>query len=350
MAGLTVTQRDQCSHAQRPPRARPDKVVGQLLGIVLAVLGASAAAYGQPASVQIVWNAPAACPSREAVVDEVTRILGHTVTGPVTLARADVSSDERGRWRAALSIESRGGASERELEAETCPAIASAVALIVAVANERGLPSEPAPASTSPASMPPHPARPVLTRYQSKLLVGVDAAVDGFPGARTIPGFAVGPDASVGWLYASGQLRFAVLGTGTYFPPVRASAMGEQADFDLLAAAARACVGVTAGRFDLGPCVGSELNSMRASNIREPAQAGTQTLAFHEASAEWWSLVGSALAHWNLSRSFAFAVRTDALVSPSRPVFERSPGTPVVVFRPSLVTIRAALGVEMFFF
>ena len=91
---------------------------------------------------------------------------------------------------------------------------------------------------------------------------------------------------------------------------------------------------------------------MRALNIRAPGQAapGTQTLAFHEASAEWWSLVGSALAHWNLSRSFAFAVRTDAMVSPNRPVFEISPGKPVVVFRPSLVTIRAALGVEMFFF
>lgn len=345
-----MTQPNQCAHAQRP-RALPDKV-GRLLGIVIAVLGASAAAYGQPASVQIVWNAPEACPSRESVVDEVTRILGHAVTGPGTLARADVSSDERGRWRAALSIESRGRTSERELEAETCPAIASAVALIVAVANERGLPSEPAPPSASSASMPLHQARPVLTRYESKLLVGVDAALDGIPGARAMPGLAVGSDASVGWLYASGLIRFGVMGTGTYFPPGRASAMGEQADFDLLAAAAKACVGVAAGSFDIGPCLGSELNSMRALNIRGPAQAapGTQTVVFHEASAEWWSLVGSALAHWNLSRSFAFAVRTDALVSPNRPVFEISPGMPVVVFHPSLVTIRAALGVEMFFF
>jgi hypothetical protein len=325
--------------------------VGRLLGIVLAVLAASAAAYGQPASVQIVWNAPAACPSREAVVAEVSRILGYAVTGSVTLARVDVSSDERGRWRAALSIESRGVTSERKLEAETCPAIASAVALIVAVADERGLPSEPAPASAS-ASMPPYPARQVVARYESKLLVGVDAVMDGIPGTRTIPGFALGPDASVGWLYASGPIRFGVLGTGTYFPPVRASAMGEQADFDLLAAAARVCVGVAAGRFDVGPCLGSEFNAMRALNIRGPAQAapGAQTLVFHEASAEWWSLVGSALAHWNLSRSFAFAVRTDALVSPSRPAFEISPHTPAVVLRPSLVTIRAAVGVEMSFF
>ena len=161
MAGLTMTQRNHGSHAQRP-RALPDKV-GRLLGLVLAVLDASPAAYGQPASVQIVWNAPAACPSREAVAEEVSRILGHAVAGPVTLARVDVSSDERGRWRAAVSIESHGATSERELEAETCPAIASAVALIVAVADERGLPSEPAPPLLllrRPCS--PHQAKPVL--------------------------------------------------------------------------------------------------------------------------------------------------------------------------------------------
>jgi len=164
--------------------------------------------------------------------------------------------------------------------------------------------------------------------------------------ARTMPGFAVGLGASVGWLYASGPIRIRVLGTGTYFPHGSAyPSTVEGADFDLATVGGRVCAAIAAGRFDVGPCIGSEYEIMRALAIKTPGAH-----AFPEASAEWWSLVGSGVVRWNPSRWLALAFRADALVSPSGPHFDTSPSTSQLVHQPSLLAIRSALGVEMYFF
>jgi hypothetical protein len=337
---------------------------------VLAVtwIGTSSSAYGQATPLELAWSAPAACPSRETVLDEVNQILGHAGPGSPTRARVDVSSDEGGRWHAALSVQSRGLQGERDLEAESCSAIASAVALIVAVAVERGVPPElPGPSAAPP---PPPPAPPPLTvvsaptrvaatspsvspapsHHESRLLVGADATLDGFiRAARTMPGFAVGADASAGWLYAWGPFRFRAVGTGTYFPHASAHARStdEGGDFDLFTVAGRACLAFAAALFDVGPCVGAEFDSMQTTHIdaQEPQPA----------AAQWWSLLGSALAHAHLTRSLALSLRLDALgVVGNAPSFKiRAPATaggPYDVVQPSSFSIRAGLGLEAYFF
>ncbi len=340
-------------------------------GLVVAWISVGSSAYGQATPLELAWRAPAACPSRETVLDEVNQILGHASTGAPTRARVDVSSDEGGRWHAALSVRSRGVQGERDLEAESCSAIASAVALIVAVAVERGVPPELPQQSTAAASppvaplaAPPPPAvfapagvvatSPSLRRgpshHESRLLVGADAVFDGFiQAARTMPGFAVGADASVGWVYASGPILFRAMGTGTYFPHGSAHALstGEGGDFDLFTAAGRACVTFAAAPFDFGPCVGSEFDSMQTTHIdaQQPQPR----------AAEWWSLLGSALAHAQLTRSLALSLRLDTLgVLGSSPSFKiRAPATaggPYYVVQPSSFSIRAGLGLEAYFF
>jgi hypothetical protein len=87
----------------------------------------AAGAAAQPASppVSLTWNSPPDCPSREQVLAEVARVLAgsHQPRIPAT-ARVDVARTEGGRWQAALSVDARDAHSERNLEAESCEAIA----------------------------------------------------------------------------------------------------------------------------------------------------------------------------------------------------------------------------------
>src|ERR1700693_2341002 len=66
---------------------------------LLTLLGAGAArAQSTAASVDLLWNAPSDCPSREGVLDEVARLLAASRAPPAQArARADVTRDEQGR-------------------------------------------------------------------------------------------------------------------------------------------------------------------------------------------------------------------------------------------------------------
>ena len=67
---------------------------------LVMVLGAgSARAQPAAAAVDLTWNAPSDCPSREGVLGEVARLLAASRSLPAqATARADVTRDEQGRW------------------------------------------------------------------------------------------------------------------------------------------------------------------------------------------------------------------------------------------------------------
>ncbi|MCH9682234.1 MAG: hypothetical protein K0V04_12420 [Deltaproteobacteria bacterium] len=89
-----------------------------------------------PGGVRVDWHAPPQCPDAQWVRREVAAHLGGGSTEPPSLdARADVTNPANGRWE--LDLELRQGkevVGQRQLSAPTCSELASAAALIVAIA------------------------------------------------------------------------------------------------------------------------------------------------------------------------------------------------------------------------
>lgn len=288
----------------------------------LAALLLAGSANAQSSTMELAWNAPAECPSRDAVLAEIARTLGHPPAGQATTVRADVTRDEEGLWHASVRIEAGPARSERTLDAATCPAVASAAALILAVAAEGGLPSEPplppeparasreqsAPAAPSPAPPPP---------TSSKLLVDAGAVLD----EKTMPSLAGGAELAVGWRFATGTWRPRAFVRGAFFPAQStflANRPTEGGSFRLLTASGQACLEYATGRLEVGPCVGGELDSMSATGIGPGSSSG---------SGAWVALLGSALGGWRLTRELAIVARVDAAVPLARPSFvAQTPG------------------------
>lgn len=310
------------------------------VAIALLVLADAAGAVAQPASspVSLTWNAPADCPSREQVLAEVARVLGGSQKGRIpAIARADVVRTDTGRWQAALSVEARDAHSERNLEAESCEAIASGAALIVAVAVEGGVPP-PAPPVSTPKAPVAAPAESAGSSHASQLLVAAAGVIDD----GTMPLIAGGGEAALGWSYATPRWRVRALAGASYFPSeTKILVGGEGGDFTLRAASARLCASIARGPFDIGPCLGGEIDSMSGSGFGPAIRP-------LERNPVWGSAVGTVLASWSLAGPIAVFARADGIVPPARPTFGLPPHSDV--HQPSLPAWRVALGVELRFF
>jgi hypothetical protein len=305
-----------------------------------------------PASVPVdlAWNAPAECPARDAVVDEVARVLSSSHERRVAVTvRADVSRDDSGRWHAALRVDMRDAHGERTLDAESCPAIASATAVIVAIAVEGGMP-EPVPG----APPPENPERPVPQRVQlraSQVIVGAAAVID----ASTWPSLAPGVEGTLGLAQSWSTWRVRAFATGGFFPWQDSSpllsgsdAPGEYGRFELFTASVRACASLVRGAFDVGPCLGGEVDVMIGTGASiGPAQPTPD-------SGAWASALGSVLASWSFLRHAAIFLRADAFYAPLPPqfgVYSPAPSrNPINVYEPPHIGARGALGVEVRFF
>jgi hypothetical protein len=100
--------------------------------------------------VAFTWSAPAACPTRDEVLDRALRLRPTLARGGVALrATATVTPAARGRWRVRVRTEAGGAAGERSLEGRTCALLADATAVVLALAYD-ALPSAP-PAADHPA-------------------------------------------------------------------------------------------------------------------------------------------------------------------------------------------------------
>jgi hypothetical protein len=304
-----------------------------------------------PAStpVDLTWNAPAECPTRDAVVAEVARVLSasHEQRVPVT-ARADVARDEQGRWHATLSVSTGDARSDRTLDAEICPAIASATAVIVALAVEGGMPEPASPATPAPSKTAPV-APTFAPQRASQLLVGAAAVVD----AGTLPSPAPGVEGTLGWGYSWSTWRVRAIATGDVFlsqdtsPLGSGEAAGESGHFELFAAVARACASVVHAAFEVGPCLGAGIDIMSGTgSATGPAQPARRT-------GVWATAVGSLLASWSFSRQVAIVLRGEGFYAPWPPDFvvtSHPSGNHISVHQPGATGARAALGIEARFF
>jgi hypothetical protein len=315
-------------------------------------------AQSAPVPVDLTWQAPPECPSREAVLAEIARLLSPSRNPRIpATATVHVEREQGARWRGALSLEARDSHSERTLETENCDAVAAAAALVIAIAVEGGVPPPPIePASLSPASPPkPQPAdRPPPARVTeaspppptSQLVLSAAGVAD----VATMPSPpAPGAEVGVGWSPTFSFLRLRALGTASFYPAegVTSAQSGEGGHFWLFAASARACAGIVRGSVDIGPCLGGEVALMSASGEGH----GVPGFRSSDAVGLWGSALGGVLASWSLSRSLALFARADALLSLDQPSFVLVfPSRNDLVYRPSVWAGRGAFGLELRFF
>lgn len=340
-----------------------------------AVMTAGVVALGQQASpsVELAWTAPPECPSRAAVLAEVRTLLeggaasAHPVEATAVVERAGP------RWRVELTIRSDQGSGARSLGADSCLALGSAVALIVALAVDpsRRVPADagalpptakpaegsladadaaPPPSSSAPAA-PAGPAarsrpRPAEESADGpRLAVGAEGAVD----LGTLPSPAVGGALVVAGLYRSVRVEV----RGRIFASQRAADVARPAqgvDLAYLGLDARACLAVLAtGRVSregvaVSPCLGVDLSRITGSGF-----GGSKTFS---GDGSWSAFEPGLLGTWALASSVALRVGVDLLVPTSRPgfvVLAPDGSTAESLHRPAPIAGRVDLGAELRF-
>ncbi|MEM7152276.1 MAG: hypothetical protein AAF799_05505 [Myxococcota bacterium] len=252
----------------------------------------------------ITWDAPAGCPSGDAV-DEQIAALVRSDASELSLVHGQVQ--RRGeRWRVQLRLQAPGGREERRtFEAEDCRALARAVALIVAVhvdalgaatkpavqrpesvtwtptsaprAKVRPAPSrdEPAPrsvavvpASASSRTQPPPPADSPRPRVVGLL------RFEGGVGSGILPGLGAGLGVVGGLTGRGWRVELGARGW-----PARTGLDASQTvgvRLDLVGGLVRGCGVPTLGRLRMPLCLGAEVAGLRGVGTTGVQQPATQ--------------------------------------------------------------------------
>ncbi len=341
------------------------KIVAASVVIAASAGMATTAAAADTTHLELEWNAPSTCPGRQAVLDEVAHTLGSArAVSDATVVRVDVTRDATAttdRFLGTLRMTSGAQVHERRLEADDCAAVASAAALIMALAVEGILPAAPPPSPPPPpAAPPPAPRRSPVTRpvpiepeaaphatepWRSRLVVSAAALAD----TATLPAVALGPDVGVGWSGSHGALRVGVSVHGAFFPSRFGGVDDTGGRFDLLEGLLRGCAGYASGNLEVGPCLGLGVDHMSGS--------GRGSSVSLTGSGSWASAQGGALASWSLSRWLAVEALVGAAVPLARPTFvldspasATAPASSAAVHRPAPVSARFGIGLQLRFF
>lgn len=140
-------------------------------GVVAGLLGVrGAAAQDVPAEtpaarrIELDWHAPDSCPDQEEVLERANRMLSGSQAVVEVRARADVTAELDGTWRVSLQTQVGAELGERTLAGESCDAVASASALLLALTVDpnAALESEPEPPPPPPPPEPDPPLPPPL--------------------------------------------------------------------------------------------------------------------------------------------------------------------------------------------
>jgi hypothetical protein len=155
----------------------------------------------------LTWQTPPQCPSKDDLLEDIARLVGE-LDGeePNLVARARVTPEPGGRWRLLLETELDGTPGERELEGNSCDAVARAAAVMIALMLNPHATFEPEPTS-----------EPLTTR------LGIDSRLELSRG--TMPSWS--PELSLGVVGGWGRAWFRV-GAGIGLPQ-RAELSGDSA-------------------------------------------------------------------------------------------------------------------------
>lgn len=348
----------------KQPSIRRSRSRGRLrfaAGVVAAMAasgpgGARLAAAGSE-RVALLWNAPAGCPATQAILDEVERTLGgsHRDVAPVAAA-VNVLAPSDGRWRANLVIHSHGTRAERQFEAESCEALASATALIVGLAAEgtddtptrsAGQVEPPAVrADNAIAAAPaPGPTKPGAEWTES----GPYLLVAGLLDAGTMPdpaGSAPGIEAAAGQSWTTSIWRMRLGAGASFFPeqdlPNTFTFGVPYGRYWMVTFSGRGCLTAVLSRFEIGPCLGGELAFMHSTGIGGPTATDTQY---------WASMLGSAVAGLTVASRVVVFARPEVVFPTTRRSFpEVNQGGAITdVYKIPSHAFRGVLGVELRF-
>jgi hypothetical protein len=302
---------------------------GTGIGVAVAVHVASAAATTPE---WLVWDAPPACPDREAALDRI-RAATREAPGDDVHALVRIRSESDDRWSASVSVTAGDTRSERLLEGASCGAVADAAALIVGLSL--------APASTAVTAVTPAPIAPkesapsLLSRTPGGLLLHAAGVVD----VGTLP--SAGPGVAMGVAWRAAPLEIGL--DAAIFAAERGTVAGTTsgASVGLGSASLDACLPVPPGdRVVVVPCAGFALERLTAAGFgRSEAFLAAQPVVvlpavFGDLGVEWWP-----------SRHVGLRLGVRGVVPLERPTFVvRGPGGGPA-HRPSIAAAEPSLGV-----
>jgi hypothetical protein len=298
----------------------------------------SRAAFGQPVQpttgIDLRWNAPDGCPTREVVLAEVSHVLGGPTSRRAT-ARADVAMLAPDRWAVHLVTDVEGSAGERSFEADSCSALASATALIVAWTVD------PLRASSAPAPVESPRPEPIVSRPEQpghplSGLVAISAQGD----LGSLPTVAPSGELAVG--VTQDRIRVEALGSLWAVQNANRTA-SEGAHLQRIEAGLRGCWRAFVGSsLEADPCLGARLTQLSSQGFGE-----TTT---YQRDAWAWSLDADVLATWTLVGPLALRGMLGIAVPLTRPpvVVDSQAGT-TQLQQSAVVAGRVALGLEVRF-
>ena len=331
-------------------------------GIACALSLTQGLALAQSAGgLELEWEAPEGCPSSTDLRASIRQLLGAT-PGPYAntnvSVRATAIEENPGRWLGTLETRSGPNNGKRTLRAESCKAVAGAAALIIAlmidpdavVAHQTqtsstskddvtttASPNEPKPLAPTDHS-PPRVSRPATEHPPSDnhVFFGPATAVDW----GSMPSVAVGAGGHVGMMVRSFSFEVAVLDWTRSTATVAGTDPAAGGKFSYLTFTLSACPQAGGAGFQYGICVDGEYDRMRAEGFGASVNYGN--------SFSWLSIGGGALARWRIGQRFSIPIRAGAIFPLAYPIF-RLNGIADEVHRPSSVSARATLGVDLLF-
>jgi hypothetical protein len=255
--------------------------------------------------------------------------------------QADVTTSAPDRWTVHVATDVDGTPGERLLEADSCAALASATALIVAWTNEPRGPRSQAPEPVpSPSPVPRSASAAAPARSSASGVTGVLAvAAQGDLG--TFPREDLAAEVTVGATLR--RLRVEVSGS-LWLPEDTTKNPGEGAHLHLLEGGARGCWRDVVGRsLELDPCLGAGVVHVSSAGFGESNQYQRDA---------WLGLArGDFLATWTFFEPLALRALIGMAVPLARPpvVILEPQGGSSQLYRPSVVAGRLELGVQVHF-
>jgi hypothetical protein len=363
----------------------------------IAAPGLLRLAHAQQTTWSLAWEAPADCPSEGSVRDAVAQLLGSSAPPPASVsARAVVQRTSSDHWIVQLTTVREGARGERVVEATSCPSLANATALIVALTidPERvaahtpaatpsasasttptvaaaapstvsplpsasasvASPPPPAPSSRpapvpvpAPSVAPPRDPAPVTPADQGPLVSHRFALLlEGVGDLGTLPHLSDG--LTGGFAITFDALRLEAFGTYLFSQPAYAASIPFLgSNIDLLTGGLRGCY-VPPGRvIELGACAGLELGQLQGNgfgSLRSPYQTFTP-----QSGGGLWvaPTIGGRLS-WRIAPYFSLVIDLGVAIPLERDVFDISiPGASGGLHQANSVVARGAAGPEVRF-
>jgi hypothetical protein len=371
------------------------KVGASLLALLAGVAIPSLlhSARADEAAWSLVWEAPAGCPSEANVRDAVAQLLGTGGPPPASVsARAVVQRTSSDHWIVQLTTVREGARGERVVEATSCPSLASATALIVALTidPERVAANSPpsgAASSTLPSATPvstaaastvaplpsasastPPPAPPPPS--SSAVPAPVPRAVSSPPPARapapardegprrfalllegmgdvgSLPSVSDGISASLAVTFDA--LRLEVFGSHLFAQPFYAASLPSiGSNLDLWSGGLRGCYLPDQGVLALGACAGLEAGQLQGNgfgSLRGPYQTFTPA----SQGGLWIAPVAGGRLAWRIAPYFSLVIDLGIAVPLQRDTFDID-GASGATHQASPVVARGAAGPELRF-